>query len=512
LCIVGAGAAGLALAAQFLGTPWRVIVLESGLVHPDTESAELNNLECVGLRHDGWRDGRIRSLGGTTRTWGGQLVPMRASELQPRPWVPASGWPLTLDELQPYYRRVEGLLRTEGPPYDDTVWRRLGIAPPAFEGSRFCVRFSQWAPLGRRNFAVLWRRELERSANVSVVLGANATAIRCTPSDGHCESIDVRSLSGEVARIQARSFVIACGGIETARLLLASPGPQGRGVANRSGLVGRFFQDHISYIAGEVEPVARARVQDAFDPRYVSGTMFSVKLEPSDGEMRARGWLNAMAHLAFEIPDALGWMEVRRILRSLQAGRLQLPSIAESRALLRGSFDLTRLILTRVLSKRRRSPGTGSIRLLVDAEQAPNPDSRVSLDARHDALGMPRARLDWRITDLERRTLVGFARSVADEFSRLGLGSIRLAGEPDFASRDTIGAARDIFHHMGTTRMSLAPENGVTRPDLRCHDVDNLFVAGPSVFPTSGIANPTFTALALSLRLADHLKAERDRV
>jgi choline dehydrogenase-like flavoprotein len=237
--------------------------------------------------------------------------------------------------------------------------------------------------------------------------------------------------------------------------------------------------------------------------------MYSLKVEPTDATMRREGWLNAMGHIAFQIPDALGWMELRRILRSLQAGRLELPSLHESMAMLRGSVELTRLVLTRYLAKRRRSPDAGGIVLLVDSEQAPNRDSRVLLDERVDSLGMPRARLDWRLADLEKKTIIGFAGRIATEFARLGLGTIRLAGEPDFELRDAPGAARDIFHHMGTARMSSTARAGVTRPDLRCHDVDNLFVAGAAVFPTGGIANPTFTALALSLRLADHLKSSR---
>lgn len=506
LCVVGAGAAGLALAAEFLQGPGRVLVLESGLREPDAYGDDLNQLDSVGLRHDGWREGRVRSLGGTTRAWGGQLVPLRASELESRPWVPDSGWPLRLEEIEPFYRRTERLLRIEGPPYDDSAWSRLGLTPPAFDPREFRVRFSQWAALGRRNFAVLWRRELERSNNVSVLIDATAVAVRCTASGDHCETVEVRSRAGRHAGIRARMFVIACGGIETARLLLASPASGGRGVANRSGLVGRFFQDHVSYIAGEIEPASRRLVQHLFDPRYVGATMYSVKIEPTDAVMQREGWLNAMGHVAFQIPDALGWMELRRILRSLQAGRLELPSRDESVAMLRGSVELTRLVLTRYLAKRRRSPGAGSIRLLVDSEQAPSRDSRVLLDTRVDTLGVPRARLDWRIGELERHTLTGFAARIAAEFERLGLGKIRLAGLPDFDLRDAPGATRDIFHHMGTARMSAAAQTGVTRADLRCHDVDNLFVAGAAVFPAGGIANPTFTALALSLRLADHLK------
>ncbi len=510
LCIVGAGAAGLALAAEFLGTRWRVIVLESGLSEPDAGGQELNALECVGLRHDGWREGRIRCLGGTTRAWGGQLVPLRASELEARAWVPGSGWPLTLEELQPYYRRVEQLLRLEGPPYDEAAWPRLGIAPPDWDTGRFRVRFSQWAALGRRNFAVLWRRDLARSRNISVLLDATAVAIRCTPAGDRCLSVETRSRSGREGRVRARQFVIACGGIETPRLLLASPGPDGNGIANRSGLVGRFFQDHVSYVAGEFVHAGRRVVRHLFEPRYVGRTMYSVKMEPTDGAMRQQGWLNAMGHIAFQIPEALGWLELRRVLRSLQAGRFDPPSLDESLAMARGSLELARLALSRWVAKRRRAPTASRILLMVDVEQAPNPDSRVSLGAGVDALGMRKARLDWQVTELERRTLVGFAGQLAGELERCGLGKIRLAGDPDFDRRDGLGAARDIFHHMGTTRMSHSRESGVVRPDLRCHDVVNMYIAGPSVFPASGIANPTFTALALSMRLADRLRTVRE--
>jgi choline dehydrogenase-like flavoprotein len=199
-------------------------------------------------------------------------------------------------------------------------------------------------------------------------------------------------------------------------------------------------------------------------------------------------------------------VEVRRLLRSMQAGKMQLPSRDDSLAMARGAGELSRLLLTRLLAQRRRSPSAGGIRLFVDGEQAPDAQSRVMLSSEVDCFGMPRAKLDWRVGELERRTLTGFARTVASELERLNLGTVRLAEGPDFSCRDTLGAARDLFHHMGTTRMSRSPHDGVTRHDLRCHDIDNLFIAGPSVFPASGIAEPAFTALALCVRLADHLK------
>lgn len=506
ICIVGAGAVGLALAAQLLNSPWRVLLLESGLAEPDSIGEDLNVLIPAGLPHDGWRDGRVRALGGTTLAWDGQLVPLRASEAQQRPWVPNSGWPLMVAELQPYYRRVEQLLGTQGPPYDGVAWQELGMPPLELDESLLRVRFAQAMPRIRRNLSQLFRRALERSANISVLLDATALAVHCSPGGGHCDTVEVRSRAGVRQRVSARWFVLANGGIETARLLLASPSPEGRGIANSSDTVGRYFQDHISYWAGEIEPRVRRQVQDIFDPRYINGTSHCLSLEPSDDLMRREAWLNAQAHIAFELPDTLGWLEVRRLLRSLQAGKIQLPSWAERLAMARDSWELSRLLLTRVLAQRRLSPRAGPIRLLVNVEQAPDPESRVTLSSEVDGYGMPRARLHWRVGELETRTLTGFARTVAAELERLGLGKVHLAPQPDFGSRDVLGAARDMFHHMGTTRMSRSPLQGVTRHDLRCHDVDNLFIAGPSVFPASGVACPAFTALALATRLADHLK------
>jgi choline dehydrogenase-like flavoprotein len=272
--------------------------------------------------------------------------------------------------------------------------------------------------------------------------------------------------------------------------------------------VGRFFQDHISYWAGELAPRVRRQVQDIFDPRFINGTRYCLKLEPTDGLMSREGWLNVMAHIDFELPgDVAGWLEMRRLLRSIQAGRVQLPTRDETLSMARGAGLLSRMLLTRLLAQRRRSPDSGGIRLVIDCEQAPDPDSRVSLSTEVDGYGMPRVKLDWRVGELETRTMTGFARTVASELQRLDLGTVRLAPGPDFNARETLGAARDSFHHMGTTRMSRSAEDGVTRHDLRCHDLDNLYIAGPSVFPAGGIAEPTFTALALCVRLSDHLKA-----
>jgi choline dehydrogenase-like flavoprotein len=139
------------------------------------------------------------------------------------------------------------------------------------------------------------------------------------------------------------------------------------------------------------------------------------------------------------------------------------------------------------------------------AEQAPNPHSRVMLDPREvDAVGMPRVRLDWRLTEQDRHSVRRSQEVIGDALAASGLGRLRnLLGE-ESPPAVLVGNA----HHMGTTRMHDDPKRGVVDRDLRMHSVPNLFVGGSSVFPTGGFANPTHTLLALSIRLADYLRHE----
>lgn len=508
VCIVGSGAAGLALAAQFLDTGWRVVLLESGRQRATDAADLLNEARSVGTRHRGATAGRVRALGGTTLAWGGQLLPLRASEVDARAWIAHSGWPLSLESLQPYYRRAEAMLGVVGPPYAEDVWDRLGLERPDLDRDVFTFRFSQWAPLGRRNLAVLLGRALRASRRLQVLLDATVAHITTTADGSSVREVDAVASDGTSVRVRADCYVLACGAIETPRLLLSSTDGRGRAIANASGLVGRFFQDHVSCIAGEIEPVSRERLQRLFDPRYREGTMYSCKIELADPMQESLRTLNAIAHVKFAIPQSLGLLEARRMIDRLQRGQAPVTSLREAAALAGGAAQLSRMALARVLARRRLSPPSGVIQLLIDTEQCPDADSRITLDAQRDSLGMRRARIDWRVGEQEMHSIKTIGTLLAESWERAGLGRIRLADRLDFDREDELGAARDTYHHMGTTRMSAMPADGVVNADLRCHDVVNLYIVGGSVFPTGGVANPTFTIIALALRLADEIKGQ----
>ena len=507
ICVIGSGAAGLTVASQFFGTRWKVVVLEGGGSSAEASSRDLYQAEVVGLPHEGVHEGRYRVFGGSTTAWGGQLLPLCEADFIEKLWVPYSGWPLSLQDLDHFYRQAEAMMGVDGPPYDEDRWRRFGITAPALDEGAFRYRFSQWAAWGKRNLALSFRQALKSSGNVDVLLHANAVNVLTNEGTDHVERVEIKSVSGKSGAVEAHSYVICCGGIETPRLLLASNKIEPAGVGNKRDLVGRYFQDHISLRAGRIEPQNRRAVQALFDPFFRRDVMYTPKIEMCRKSQQELGLLNAICQLKFEIPEDSSLQDIKRILLAVQAGKNPLPSGKAMVRMARGGQEFARLAFGKVVLKRRLSLDRGDIHLLVDTEQAPNPQSRIYLTEKTDSLGMPRAAIDWRLSELDVRTLRAFADLFKREWERLGLGEV-LLDDLTFSEgcfwRENM---RDVYHHMGTTRMSDSPQRGVVDRDCKVHGVDNLFIGSSAVFPTSGNSNPTLTIIALCLRLSDYLKS-----
>lgn len=488
VAVVGAGPAGITLARALASKRLDVVLLESGGREPDGSTQQLYAGEVAGIPYS-LEGSRLRFFGGTSNHWGGYCRPLDAIDFEPRDWIPHSGWPFRRDELMPYYDLASEIVEVAPPRFEDPAYWREKTEEPmlGLATGRLRERFFQFSPPTR--FALRYGPALERAENVLVALHANVTHIAVTPGAQAVNELAIRTLTGRAHRARARIYVLAAGGLENPRLLLISQDVVAAGLGNEGDRVGRFFMEH-PHLGGFAEIVVAdpARLPLIYRERIaVDGRTAKVAFVPRPEFLRSRRLLNA----SFTIGLA----------GQYQGDEAKAPAPAHL-DMLRAA---RRFLTVRGTAVPSEAGGVGAwFGIGCAVEQAPDPASRVTLGGGTDALGLPRIRLDWRLSEGDRRSMVEHVRSFAYEFGTLGLGRVRLRIEDDGRWPAVVGGGN---HHMGTTRMSDNRRTGVVDRHCRVHGLANLYLAGSSVFPTSGSANPTLTIVALALRLADHLEA-----
>jgi choline dehydrogenase-like flavoprotein len=474
ICIAGAGAAGITVALDLRRSGLSVIVLESGGLRREAETQVLSDGRMTGI--DTWtlRSMRIRALGGTTGHWEGWCRPLMPQDFEFRDYVPQSGWPLKYAELVPWYRRACQTLEIGAFEWNAAARAKATGKPLLPVGPAIDQRYYQFSPPTR--FARTYGGALEKAEDIRLITHLNVVDIRLNQPQRRVESFTCRTLDGKNVEVQAGRYVLALGGIENARVLLASRSQQPEGVANDNDVVGRYFMEHPHYY-GSIGLVHAAALDLSFYKRAASDLK------------RANG-------TAVPLLGALGLSaDVTRREKLLNfSATFQAVSAKAEPFNLPGTTTHTLLL---------RSKGAfQAAEMSVRAEQSPLADSRITMTDERDPLGMPRAALDWRIAPEDdekmRRALIILAR----ELAAADIARARVPGDTSrFIWRQSPGG-----HHMGTTRMGTDPRHSVVDADCCAHSVENLYIAGSSVFPTGGDANPTLTIVALAHRLADALK------
>jgi choline dehydrogenase-like flavoprotein len=474
LCVVGAGAAGITLARELAGDDLRVIVLESGGFRSDERTQLLYDGEIVGHAYAPTAQSRVRAFGGSTGHWEGWCRPLDASDFEEREWVPGSGWPIARRDLSGYYEHAQRLCELGPYDYRPERWARATTSAPLLAANEsFTPVVYQFSPPTR--FGVEYRAALADARNVRVLLHANALRFERAPEAARVERIRAATLDGRRFEVRPRYVVVATGGIENARLLLLSD------LGNEHDLVGRHFADHVHGSAALVSLPADEPLTSFYRQHETSGA-------------RVRG--------AFATrPEFEQRAEILRFSATLDAVEDD-PYVSRGVPHEADVEEFGARIVDGPLSV--ESGGTRRLySLFVRTEQAPNARSRVLLGTDRDALGSRKIVLNWQVGELDRRTV----RVALEEFARAvgaaGLGRLysRPVAEPGFWPNVFGG-----HHHLGTTRMHRDARSGVVDRDCRVHGLGNLYVAGSSVFPTGGFANPTLTIVAMALRLTDHLR------
>ncbi|MFC7736380.1 GMC oxidoreductase [Roseomonas sp. GCM10028921] len=536
LCIVGGGAAGVTLALALEGSGFSVLLLEGGGRKFDAAAQEgLRGEVAEGSPHTPPNMYRRRVLGGATAIWGGRCVPLDPIDLEKRDWVPRSGWPIAWDELARHYPRAQEFL--EAGAYAYTAREALGPdAPPVIEGfsdpdiiSDRLERFSRPTHFGKA-----WSDRLAASASARVLV--NAQALRLVAPDGPVQRLEGASAPGRGFTVRARRYVLAGGGLEVPRLLMASDGTRRGGLGNGGGALGRFYMCHAENTLGLLRLTpANRRIALHFETTE-DGVYVRRKLSLSESAQRREGLLNTIFRLHYPLiadpghgSGVLSAMylvkdvilpEYRRKLATVEIanrGRM----VRDARFWMRHAGNVLRdapgvlgfgqnWLRKRTLASRKLpfvviASREGAYPLDINAEQIPDPDNRVTLTQARDAHDVPQVKVDWRMRGQDVDSLARGLRLARDAFTRSGCAKLEFEDE---TLEDAVRASTPVGgHHIGTARMADSPGDGVVDRNCAVHGVPNLFVASAAVFPTCGHANPTLTILALALRLADHLKA-----
>jgi len=476
LAIIGGGPAGISMAMALAGTSLRVVLLESGGMNFDAKTQALYEGSNAGAPYLTLEASRLRFLGGSSNHWGGWCRPLDALDFEERGWLPHSGWPISKKDVDRYFVKAHSLCEAGMLLYDRAADYTQEMGPLLQLGrGGVTTRFFQFSKMRDSvlptHFGERYAADLKKLPHLSVYLQANVMRLGLDSGGRKISEIDVTTLTGKKFKVKPKAAVLATGAIECARLMLVSNDIHPAGVGNSHDLVGRFFADHptprdtatLIVFDGKLAPFYGA-------PQTVNGAIVRAGLFPSEAFRRSNAVMASSITVENKLDlDALGKAAVTETARAL--------GVDASDA---AAFSL----------------GCGM-------EITPDPDRRFTLDDARDALGMPKIKLHMKIADADfdrfRQTLKELGRQLLE--SRTGMLKLNPRTRAEWL--DVLDWGN---HHMGTTRMSTDPRKGVVDVNLKVHDVANLYVAGSSVFPTYGAANPTVNLLALALRLADHLK------
>jgi choline dehydrogenase-like flavoprotein len=489
-CVIGTGPAGMTVARRLAARGFTVALMEGGGIDLESESQALYEGAVVGQDYYPLEDARLRMFGGSSMHWGGRCRELDATSFVPLPFEPLRGWPIARPALDPYQAETDAILElipaAEAPDI-----------PIAQDEDRFHRVQYRYSPPTR--FGEKYRDEIAASEAITCFFNANLVDLRLDD--------DLATVTGAVFRsfapgdpgftVRARLYALCLGGMENPRMLLNCTSQIPVGIGNGHDLVGRFFCEHPHYRLGQVyfeRPIPEAEVLETPEEAYAPTLAFLEKHEVLSFSLLVTPTIEPPLSFTTELVRTAGC--VAGFTERLTEGVLGKDLNCD-----RGGLGMYFA----------QGEGHHAVQgmIAIHAEQSLQRDSRIRLGDDTDAFGLRRIVFDWRLGEIDHRTMRVAGLELGAHFAEQGIGRVQLldwlvadpVALPGMGEGHRVGG----HHHMCATRMAADPREGVVDGDCRVHGVANLYVGGSSVFASSGYANPTYTIVELALRLGDHM-------
>ena len=459
-CICGSGAAGITAALKLSATGATIALLEGGGLDYDPKSQQIYECDSISLQL--WPNlTRLRYFGGTSNHWAGRCRAFQDLDFEPRDYLSMPGWPIKKQQIDRYLDEALSILDIASEPQEEKGTVDL---PASFVNDKFQLSKPT-------RFKDKYLQTVIDTENIDLVINANVTRLNADSSH-HIKNVTVRNYNNFEGHVHAKNYIVAMGGVENARILLLSDNIHNGGIGNHSDMVGRCIMEHFNVNFGTFI-ANQEHWGETNSMQYYTTPEFASKHSIGSANVNLR-----------VVEELRAYGRTRKIKEYLQRLSCEL-----------GFEDSIQHWVT------FNCPGEGAIGTLC--EQQPNLKSRVYLSDKTDSLGMKKLVIDWQLSEADKRTIRVIAKETAKQMADANIGRMKLH---DFVFDENLDIpVYHHSHHMGTTRMAELPEAGVVDSNCKVFGIDNLYMAGSSVFPTGGGGNPTMPLLQLTLRLVDHL-------
>ncbi len=534
IAIVGAGPAGIVLALELAQAGYEVALIESGRLGYSEQAQKLSDVSYLDPQyHAPMAECVRRQVGGASAIWGGRCVPYDPVDFDPRDYIPYSSWPVTYEELRPYFQPACDYFRCGRAEFNIQTIPHIpqkSIVPGLPDDHVLTSTLERWSL--PTHFGKEYCSDLKQATRIQLLYGLTCTEIATNDQGTHVEALLAKTLNGKTVRVHGQQYVLAGGALNITRLLLASDRKDLGGLGNHSGHLGRFYMGHLS---GEIATVQFTKPPQKtvfgfdrdFDKTYLRrrfsfSRSFLHEKElanivawlgvPPFADPSHRNGILSFAHLALNAP-VLGRHLRQKTPRELWSGQQQATDWAHMINVLRDcgntlafvpGFAYQRFLVRRKIPALFVYSAANEYPLHYHSEQRPNPNSQVRLSDERDALGLRRLIINLRCTPQDIENVVKAHRYWDDYLRQHGCGHLKYLTDDLEAS--VLAQFRDGFHQVGTTRMSEHPDDGVIDRNCRVHGINNQFIASSSAFVTSGQANSTFMIIVFALRLMSHFR------